>query len=336
MSFTKVLFLAVLLGIGVCHAEETDQFTLPPGELADIGPAASSRLYDVLGALITKTNTDIRNLQADSRQSRHTKEQLALRQKDVYLADQLYQKTGPGFPRWMRWNRLPDFSQPKYYKESRPWKTVYWLVFSQSPLFVVGLAPTVNMYGYYFGTDKLGHFFMQGHTYYKMYRYWRTHGKSPQQAHDAIVFYGQLLEQSYLGTLINGVYSNGDLSANYAGWKFYMNLAHPVKIGDKTLAPILVLKDHQWQFSPHINRYTLLRPYISDHLNEAFNPCRYSFMRWQIKRQVKSRCSVWIERYGITPKLIDEKRDETRLWHGEEYGHWLPKSNEISLSACFS
>jgi hypothetical protein len=94
---------------------------------------------------------------------------------------------------------------------------VYWLAFSQSPLSLIGLAPTINMYGYYFGTDKLGHFCMMGHTYYKMYTYFLNHGKTPEQAHAAIVTYGQILEQTYLGTLIKGVYSNGDLSANYAG-----------------------------------------------------------------------------------------------------------------------
>ena len=88
------------------------------------------------------------------------------------------------------------------------------------------------MYGYYFGTDKLGHFFMQGHTYYKIYMYYQDHGKSAEQAHAAMITYGQILEQTYLGTLINGVYSNADLSGNYAGWKFYMNLGHSVKIGD--------------------------------------------------------------------------------------------------------
>ncbi|TAL63019.1 MAG: hypothetical protein EPN84_05615, partial [Legionella sp.] len=205
---------------------------------------------------------------------------------------------------------------------------------SQSPLFVIGLAPTINMYDYYFGTDKLGHFFMQGHTYFKIYTYLRHHGKSDEQARAAIILYGQVLEQTYLGTLINGVYSNGDLSANYSGWKFYMNLTQPVKIGDKTLPPILVLKDNQWQFARPIDKDNFLKPYLTDNFNEAWNPSRHSFMRGQIRRHIQKRCANWIK-HGLTKKIATAKLKEANYWHGEPYGHWLPKDNAVTLNTCF-
>ncbi|MCE0722524.1 MULTISPECIES: hypothetical protein [Legionella] len=336
MAFTRIFFLIVLIsifGIQQTQAEETDQFTLPPGELQDIGPAASYRLYEVLEKVIAQTNSEIRMLLPRAQRSRHAASQLASRRNDNYLADLVYKYTGPGFPRWLR--RLPKESKPLLYKEALPWKTVYWLVFSQSPVFLIGLAPTINMYGYYFGTDKLGHFFMMGHTYYKIYMYYLDHGKSAEQAHAAIVLYGQILEQTYLGTLANGVYSNGDLSANYAGWKFYMNLGHSVKIGKRTLPPILVLNGNQWEFSKHVTRENLLKPYISDNLNEAYNPCRYSFNRNQIRRQIKKRCAQWISREGLTQQVVRAKLKETLRWHGENYGHWLPARNAVTLAACF-
>ncbi|MCW8469989.1 hypothetical protein OQJ19_04865 [Fluoribacter gormanii] len=336
MAFTRIFLLIVLFsiyGIQETQAEETDQFTLPPGELQDIGPAASYRLYEVLEKAIARTNTEIQMLLPRAQKSRYSASRLAARRKGVYIADLVYKNTGPGFPRWLR--RLPKDSNPMLYKEVWPWRTVYWLVFSQSPLFVIGLAPTINMYGYYFGTDKLGHFFMMGHTYYKIYSYFLNHGKSAEQAHAAIVTYGQILEQTYLGTLINGVYSNGDLAANYAGWKFYMNLTHSVKIGKQTLPPILVLNGDKWEFSKHVTKYNLLKPYISDNLNEAFNPCRYSFMRDQIRRQIKKRCTEWIKRKKITKQIVQAKLEETSRWHGEAYGHWLPASNAVTLDTCF-
>ncbi|QMT59103.1 hypothetical protein [Legionella sp. PC997] len=336
MAFTRIFFLIVLFsvyGIQDIQAEETDQFTLPPGELQDIGPAASYRLYEVLEKSIAQTNAEIQMLLPRAKKSRHAATQLAARRKDTYIADLIYTNTGPGFPRWLR--RLPKDSNPMMHKEVWPWKTVYWLVFSQSPLFVIGLAPTINMYGYHFGTDKLGHFFMMGHTYYKIYNYFLDHGKTTQQAHAAIVTYGQILEQTYLGTLINGVYSNADLAANYAGWKFYMNLAHSVNIGEQTLPPILVLNGDKWEFSKHVNEYNLLEPYISDNLNEAYNPCRYAFMRDQIRRQIKKRCTDWIKRKELTKQTVLAKLEETSRWHGEKYGHWLPADNAVTLDACF-
>lgn len=338
MAFIRLFFLLILFsicGIQAAQAEETDQFTLPPGEIKDIGPAASRRLYEVLENVIAQTNSEIQMLRPRAQDSRYAASKLAQLRKGAYLADSVYSRTGPGFPRWMRWNHLPDELKPMLYREVWPWKTVYWLVFSQSPLSLIGLAPTIHMYDYYFGTDKLGHFFMQGHTYYTIYMYYLNHGKSSKQAHAAIVTYGQILEQTYLGTLVNGVYSNGDLSANYAGWKFYMNIAHSIKIGDRTLLPILVLNGDKWEFSKHVSKDNLLKPYLSDNLNEAYNPCRYSFMRGQIRRQIKKRCSDWIERRGITRQIIEAKLEETSRWHGEDYGHWLPANNAVTLNTCF-
>lgn len=320
----------------ITWAEETDQFTLPPTELFDIGPATSAALYETIERVVMQTNTEMRSFEARASRSRYATKQLALRRNESYLVNLLYRHTGPGFPRWLRSMRLPAHNLPDRFKEIKPWNTIYWLVFSQSPMVIIGLAPTINMYHYYFGTDKLGHFFMQGHTYYSIYSFYINHGKSAQQAHDAIILYGQILEQTYLGTLVNGVYSNGDLSSNYAGWKFYMNLGHSIKIGDKILPPILELKNNQWQIAKWVGKSTLLKPYLTDNMSEAWNPSRYSFMRGQIRKHVKARCPEWIKRRGLTQRLAEEKLQETKLWHGENYGHWLPKSNEVTLNLCFA
>lgn len=334
--FIRIIVLLILFAlIPYAQAEETEQFTLPPSDLVDIGPAASNRLYAVIEKVIAQTNADIQTLLPNAQHSRFAAAKLAARRNETYIADLVYSNTGPGYPQWMRGIPTTFENHPTRYNEYKPWKTIYWLVFSQSPLALIRLAPTINMYGYTFGTDKLGHFFMMGHTYYRIYTYYLKRWKSTTKAHAAIVTYGQILEQTYLGTLINGVYSNGDLSANYAGWKFYTNLTHSIKIGHKTYPPILVLRGNTWAFSPHVNKDTLLKPYISDNLNEALNPSRYSFMRGQIRHQVKQRCADWIVRKGITQASVATKLAQTSLWHGENYGHWLPASNAVTLATCF-
>ncbi|MGL6030407.1 MAG: hypothetical protein ACRC0B_01595 [Legionella sp.] len=338
MSLTRKLFFAALLtltAIAPTHAEETDQFTLPPDELVDLGAIASNRLYGIIEQLIKQTNMELRLLQARAPNSRHAAKKLVRLQQGSYIADALYKQSGPGFPRWFPRQKITGDERPIMYKESRPWKTVYWLAFSQSPLSLIGLAPTINMYGHYIGTDKLGHFFMQGHTYYKMYQYFLAHGKSSQQAQAAIVTYGKILESTYLGVLVNGVYSNGDLAANYSGWKFYSNLSQSVTIGTRTLPPILVLRDNQWHFSNWVHRDQLLKPYFSDILNEAYNPCRYTFSRAQIRRQINKRCGEWIAREGLTAAIAQTKLHELKKWHGEDYGHWLPASSAVTLNTCF-
>ncbi|MFA5960492.1 MAG: hypothetical protein WC785_08235 [Tatlockia sp.] len=332
------IFLIILLfscGITPTQAEETDQFTLPPNALQDIGPIVSGELYEVLNTLINRTNSEIQDLIPRAQQSKYAASQLALRLNGSYLVDLFYAKTSPGFPHWLRWtwSRLRK-QKGVSFNEVRPWKRIYWLVFSQNPLFQL-LAPTINMYGYSFGTDKLNHFFMQGHSYYAMYNYYLGQGKSTTQAYQAMIRYGQVTEQSYLGVLATGIYSNGDLSANYAGWKFYRNFVHNVKIGKRTLSPLLVLNGYQWEFARRVRSDTLLKPYLSDNLNEALNPSHFVFMRKQIHRSVKKRCDDWIARQDLTQQWVKEKLKETSLWHGANYGHWLPARGAVTLEVCF-
>lgn len=339
MRFKKHLILGIVLcflGMSPLQAEETDQYTLPPTDLQDIGPAASRNLYAVLEKVVRQTNERIQILMPKATQNRLAASQLAERLDEVYLINEIYNSTGPGFPRWIRWNTLSvDPNQPIRYREIWPWKNIYWRVFTQSPPALLLLVDTVNMYGHYFGVDKLGHFFMQGHNYYRLYRFLLRHGKTPTEAQAIMVSYGDMVEQSYLGTMINGVFSNADLSANFAGFKFYRNLVHSIKIGDETLAPILVLKNNRWEIGKQIRAETLLKPYISDNFNEALNPCRYAFSRNRIRKSVIDRCPDWISRRGITKEWIQAKFRETRLWHGEEYGYWLPKEDAVTLEACF-
>jgi hypothetical protein len=322
------------------QAEESDQFTLPPQELVDIGPTVSQRLYAILEKVMAQTNREIQALLPKAQNSRSAAAQLARRYSVDYLIDLIYKEVAIGLPestleRWLHWGCFPKELQPMRYNAIWPWKTVYWLVISQFPGTLFLLSPTINMYGHYFGTDKIGHFFQQGAGYYQIYRRNLARGKSAEQARAAMIIHGQRQEDGIFGTLINGIYSNADLSANYAGWKFYMNLTHTVQIANKKRPPILVLKGHRWEFAKKINKANLLKPYINDNLNEAWNPAHYFFMRNQIRRHVKQRCTAWIERIGITKARVELKLTEISQWEGENYGHWLPPKDAVTLNACF-
>ena len=339
-AFWVMILLLSVCGVRVAQSEETDQFTFPTGELVDIGPTVSRRLYDVLEKAMAKTNLEIQALLPKAKNDRRAASQLTRRSSDAYIIDLIYDETGVGLPestfeRWLRWGRFPKEIQPMRFSPTWPWQTVYWLIFTQCPGSLIFLSPTINMYGYYFGTDKIGHFFQQGQGYYKMYMRYLAKGKSVEQAHAAIVIHGQRQEDSFFGTLLNGIYSNGDLSANYSGWKFYMNLAHTVQIGNRSLPPIIVFKNNKWGFARDIDIDNLLKPYINNTLNEAWNPCHYLFMQSVIRRNIKKRCKAWIERKGLTHEMVQAKLTETSRWKGEDYGHWLPARDAVTLDVCF-
>lgn len=344
MFARRMIWMTVLLlgfcGIQKTQAEETDQFTLPPGQLVDIGPTVSRRLFDVLEKAMARTNLEIQALTPKAQTNSRAASQLARRRSDAYIIGLIYAETGVGLPestfeRWLRWGHLPEDVQPMRFNATWPWQSVYWLVFSQCPGSLIFLSPTINMYGYYLGTDKIGHFFQQGQGYYDIYMHALAKGKSAEQAHATMVRHGQHQEDSFFGTLLNGVYSNGDLAANYSGWKFYMNLAHTVHIGEQTLPPMIVLKDNQWTFARRINKDNLLKPYINNTLNEAWNPCHYLFMPSVIRRNIKRRCATWIHRKGLTHDIVQAKLTETSRWKGEDYGHWLPTRDAVTLDVCF-
>lgn len=79
------------------------------------------------------------------------------------------------------------------------------------------LGCTVNIKGKVVGSDKFGHFFGQGYTM-------ATKFLLKKQSLAQVLEYGDFTEKSYFGLQANGVYSYGDLAANYEGFKFWMRL----------------------------------------------------------------------------------------------------------------
>ncbi|MEM7160408.1 MAG: hypothetical protein AAF799_46655 [Myxococcota bacterium] len=78
----------------------------------------------------------------------------------------------------------------------------------------VTLADVVRVGGTLIGTDKIGHYFVQG------YQYWDVFSKTGSDKKAKAL--GESQEASYYGILVSGIYSTTDLVANEAGlalWK---------------------------------------------------------------------------------------------------------------------
>src|SRR5207344_20116 len=65
-----------------------------------------------------------------------------------------------------------------------------------------------------------------------------------------------LSENGLLGMLTTGIRSNGDLAANYAGFKFYRNLTEEVRIGNRVMAPMLVRQGPYWRLNDHVQPHS--------------------------------------------------------------------------------
>ena len=88
-----------------------------------------------------------------------------------------------------------------------------------------------------------------------------------------------------------------------------------------------------------VSHENLLRPFISDHLNEALNPSGYAFTIFSsVRRMVrKNACPDWRKQYpDLTAAALYQKATDLELWNDEDYGN-MAKGRLVRLSeVCFS
>jgi len=291
----------------VVSATETDQFTTPPKRLHDIGPPLSRRIVEII----------------ESDRSGDTPEVILFRSVGHRLLSSR-------LARWVRQIRNED--APVAFRPS-VFSSIYRTVVAPMPASFWFDAPTVCVHGYYMGTDKIDHFFQQGHGYFKLFMLREARGATPAAAIAAAVARGVKQEHTYFGTAFSGVYSNSDLAANYAGMKFYLNLSRAVVIGGHVSPPLFEKSASGWRLRAGVDPSRVLEPFLSDHLNESLNPSRYAFSRRSIRVRIRERCTTWTSFYADRLGLV-ARSDQSfaRTWFGEDYGHWLPPRAEVSIA----
>jgi hypothetical protein len=286
---------------------ETDQFTTPDAPLYDIGPMLSRRIVEILES--DRTGRDPERVLSE------------------WIGGHIFESC---LARWVKQLRVAD-GQVRF----RPnvFDSIYGLAFSPVPASFLFDSPTVRVHGFYLGTDKIDHFFQQGHEYFEQVMHKQAEGADGATAIAAAVAHGVRQEHTYYGTLVSGIYSNGDLAANYAGMKFYLNLRQPVRIGERMWPPLLEPAPEGWRLRAGVDQDRLLQPFLSDHLDESMNPSRYRFGRRGIRLRVRDRCGRWMRFYADRLGLVARSGQSfATTWFGEEYGHWLPAADEVSIA----
>ena len=344
------LFLCVVLLVQPIIAFETDQYNLPAQPLADIGDEVSEYTEENVRKATDKINREILTRQSclEDNAAKVKKIKCGSPEKErarlEYLRSEaavmrgVYNLLGAGiipFTKSGSWMESHNFkAQPARYKTG--YRKSIFVVF---PTNYLTISRTVNLYGSQFGTDKIAHFFQQGYTYYKIYDRALKNGATTDEAQKKAVRWGQKTERTYYGTLVSGVYSNADLYSNYAGMKFYQGLTKPIKIGDSTRPPILILKDGIWTFNNEADlREILIKPFLTDHLNEALNPSKFIVgLRSSVRRTVrKQSCLQWFNLYpNLSQTALDETMRKLKRWHGEDYGFSDSEKFVTIANTCF-
>jgi len=339
-----ILSLLAMSGPRAALAFETDQYNLPPVPLADIGDEVSDHVEKALFAVLASLNSEIsvrsKCLETRTQECRRAdleRRKLAYLRSESTVAEMLYARLGKGsifrsgLGRWIETHKFR--TQPDRYKG--PYSET---IFVLKPSNYVTLSPTIRMYGSEFGIDKLDHFFQQGYEYYELKLKSLTAGATVAQAEKSAIAYGQKTERTFFGLLVSGVYSNADLYANYVGMKFYENLTNPIEIDGRVHPALASLLDGQWQFNTTALASRPLKSYISDHLNEAWNPSSFRFtLVRSVRREVKKHaCPKWLKAFpDLTREKVREREDSLTLWHGVLYGHTEKQRTVRLADTCF-
>jgi len=349
MNFRKVFAACLLISLlgnhVLLHAFETDQYNLPHVPLADIGDEVSEYIEEQIRYAIGQLNARIASKQAClsnlrrpegcSSPEREQRRLTALR-SEAAVAHEVYKRLGAGiFPtsKLQSWVNSHKFgAQPARYKTSYT-RSVFALI----PTNYLTISPTVKMYGSSFGTDKIGHIFQQGYGYYSIRRKALEGGQTEAAATRKAVEHGVFSEHTYYGTFVGGVFSNADLVANYVGMMFYEGLTKTLPFGEVVRPAVVELTDGKWKFN-EAARTRLLRPLISDHLNEALNPSLFiPGLRSSIRRVVRRQsCPQWLKAFPVrTQREYETYSHDLTRWRNQDYG-FRESSRFVSIAnTCF-
>jgi hypothetical protein len=242
---------------GTAHATETDQYFAIDKPLRDsLGVLNEKINRDILGALELVNRGDWEHTSCEDVSQRvYQRFRIAGLHKI-----ELWAENTPRIDRSPHHAEYPGFlRESSLYRNSRFWD--WGLTF--------GVRPTFNVDGVHMGADKLSHFFQTGWKYHKRFRAFLAAGVPENEALERVVRYGVGTEYGSLGLAATGVFSFGDLEANYQGFRFYRGLCegeHPRLV--KTAGGWRLQRPFDW------------REYVSPRLDESCNNSAFTPQRW--------------------------------------------------------
>lgn len=341
------------------NGHETDQFSVPVGkELVDLGELWNRLLFEALRQSVDSANAEI-----EAAEEIPISEVRSLRLASLQSPDHIAHKFRSQFPLGLL--MIDDFERKlRREQERRELEDKLLLYRSTGDRAIYERGPvlpdpriltrsfllrssTLKIHGCCLGSDKLGHFIEWGHLYYLKYRVARRLGvDSRRSLHEATAIgkvnpFGEILLHGFLPT---GVYSNADLAANFVGMKFYVNLSEPVTLQGETCPPMLERDGPYWKLASHVRpdgRFFSL--FISDHFDEALNPCLYDWtMRDAVREGIRANRQELLRWYAagrperMTRRWFDDTWLRLRTYYGEDYGQFGDYDDLPTIGAvCF-
>jgi hypothetical protein len=305
---------------GTAHATETDQYFAIDKPLRDsLGVLNEKINRDILGALALVNRGDWERVSCQDVSHRvYQRFRIAGLHKI-----ELWAENTPRIHRSPLHEEYGHFlRESSLYRNSRFWD--WGLTF--------GVRPTFNVDGVHMGADKLSHFFQTGWKYHKRFRAFLAAGVPEREALERVVRYGVGTEHGSLGLASTGVFSFGDLEANYQGFRFYRSLCEPGN-------PRLVKTPEGWRLQRPFDWREYLTPRLDEsYNNSAFTPKRWSEVRVNLRRDYCPRLDTGVLReHYLRYARFAREPDDFNARYVRELGALgrVPRQEDFSLwAAC--
>jgi hypothetical protein len=241
-------------GVLKAQAGETDQYLTWEITLSDSSGALNAFLEQEIGRFVEKANRRTR--------PPASAEALTI---DLYL--HLFE--GLHSSRIRNWLKTSPDVERYPSDELSDWEYQRMSIFRKPAFpYILPMAQTIRLDEVYLGIDKIGHMFGFGRRYFQRYQRARAAGDSHDGAVERMLTWGIHHEYSVVGKLVDGVFSHGDMEANYQGFRLAMNFCTGA-------SPMFFREDGRWNFRGGLD----IRDYITPDFDESYNT--NTFARWR-------------------------------------------------------
>lgn len=298
-----VLAVAAILAAPAATAGETDQYLTWEIELADAAPVFNAYLDQEIHAFVDKMN----------RRSRPPESAEAL---TIALYQHLFAGLHASRVRnWLKNDadvaRFPDNSVSD-------WEYQRMSIFREPAFpFVLPMAQTIRVGEVYLGIDKIGHMLGFGRRYFQIYQRARDEGATHDAAVDRVLNWGIQHERGVVGKLVDGIFSKGDIEANYQGFLLALSFCS----GNEAR---FYREGGLWRYRGGLD----IRDYITPDFDESYYPNDYA--SWRAKRVlpiVEARYAPLAESPTVVARFARYARGYTPSRSKVFVDAWLDKSD---------
>ncbi len=249
--------ISVLAGASKARAGETDQFLTWGTTLSDSSGALNAYLDEEIQRFVDKSNRRTRPPESA---------------EDLSIALYLHLFEGLHSSRIRNWLKTSPQVARFPSDDLSDWEYQQISIFQKPAFpFVLPMAQTIRVGEVYLGIDKIGHMFGFGRRYFQRYQRALAEGNSHDEAVERVLTWGIQHEYSLVGKLVDGIFSHGDMEANYQGFR----LALAFSGGE---CPLFYREDGVWRYRGGLD----LRDYITPEMDESYNPNAYA--QWRGRR----------------------------------------------------